>query len=121
MVSAVSSMTSNLPMTKKPFRVLMVSGVYPTEQRPHKGTFVKTQIVSLIEAGFEVEVVHPGPGPVPFRYAEATIKVFLKTLNGHFDVVHGHYGLWCLAGRMQWTTPVVASFIGSDLLGDPTV
>ena len=107
-------------MTNKPFRVLMVTGIYPTEQKPHSGTFIKSQVDSLIDAGLEVEVLHPKPGPSPLRYAAATIKVFLKTLTGHFDVVHGHYGQWCLIARMQWTTPVVSSFLGSDLQGAVT-
>jgi len=77
-------------MTNKPFRVLMVTGIYPTEQKPHSGTFIKSQVDSLIDAGLEVEVLHPKPGPSPLRYAAATIKVFLKTLTGHFDAVHGH-------------------------------
>src|SRR6266699_1399492 len=106
--------------TKKAYRVLMVTGIYPTEERPHAGTFIKSQADSLVEAGLEVEVIHPKPGPVPIRYASATIQVFLKTLTGNFDIVHGHYGLWCLAACMQWTTPVVASFLGDDLLGTPT-
>ena len=67
----------------------------------------------------EVEVIHPRPGPVLLRYAYAAWQVFRKTRGGQFDVVHGHYGLWCLICRMQWTTPVVASFLGSDLLGSP--
>lgn len=106
--------------TKKPYRILMVTGIYPTEKRPHAGTFIKSQVDSLIEAGLEVEVIHPKPGPMPLRYAAAAVQVFLKTLKGDFDIVHGHYGLWVLAARMQWTTPVVASFLGDDLLGTPT-
>src|SRR6266705_4297182 len=102
---------------KKPFHVLVVTGAYPTEQRPHAGTFIKSQIDSLIAVGLEIEVIHPKPWPVLLRYAAATMQVFLKTLTGHFDVVHGHYGQWCLIARMQWTTPVVASFLGDDLLG----
>lgn len=104
-------------MTKKPIRVLMVTGAYPTEQHPHVGTFIKSQLDSLIAAGIEVEIIHPKPGPVLLRYARAAMQVFLKTLTGDFDVVHGHYGTWCLVARMQWTTPVVASFLGTDLLG----
>jgi glycosyltransferase involved in cell wall biosynthesis len=107
-------------MTKKPLRVLMVSGIYPTEEIPHAGTFIKSQVDSLIAAGLEVELIHPKPGPKPLRYAIAAIQVFIKTLAGHFEVVHGHYGLWCLIARMQWTTPVVASFLGDDLLGTVT-
>lgn len=104
----------------RPMRVLMVTGIYPTEQRPHSGTFIKSQTDSLIEAGIEVDVIHPKPGPVPLRYAYAAWQVFRKTRKGQFDIVHGHYGLWCLTCRMQWTTPVIASFLGSDLLGSPT-
>jgi len=102
---------------KKPFHVLVVTGAYPTEQLPHSGTFIKSQVDSLIAAGLEIEVIHPKPRPVLLRYAAAAMQVFLKTLTGHFDVVHGHYGQWCLIARMQWTTPVVASFLGDDLLG----
>jgi teichuronic acid biosynthesis glycosyltransferase TuaC len=109
-----------LPVTKKPLRVLMVTGVYPTEHNPHAGTFIKSQTDSLIAAGLEIEVLHPRPGPSPLRYALATAGVFLKTLTGRFDIVHGHYGLWCLTARMQWTTPVIGSFLGDDLLGTVT-
>src|SRR5713226_4673996 len=104
----------------KPYRILMVTGIYPTEGRPHSGTFIKSQVESLIEAGLKVEVIYPRPGPVPLRYAAAALQVFLKTWRGEFDIVHGHYGLWCLACCMQWKTPVVASFLGDDLLGTPT-
>jgi teichuronic acid biosynthesis glycosyltransferase TuaC len=96
----------------------MVTGVYPTAQRPHLGTFIKSQVDSLLEEGLEIEVIHPGPGPVWLRYARAMSQVFLKTLTGRFDIVHGHYGQWCVIARMQWRTPVVAAFLGSDLLGE---
>ena len=113
----MSSTNSNLAVGKKPIRVLMVTGAYPTESCPHSGTFIKSQVDSLIAAGLEVEVIHPKPGPVLFRYLTAILSVFLKTLTRKFDIVHGHYGQWCLFARMQWTTPVVASFLGDDLLG----
>src|SRR5215470_5779945 len=107
--------------TQKPLRVLMVTGGLPTGEAPHLGTFIKSQAESLVAAGIEVAVIHPKPGlPVPIRYASAFIRVFVKTLTGDFDFVHGHYGLWCLVARLQWTTPVVASFLGSDLQGTLT-
>jgi glycosyltransferase involved in cell wall biosynthesis len=105
---------------QRPLRILTVTGAYPAAYRPHWGTFIKSQVDSLIEQGLEVEVIRPKPGPMPLRYATAIAQVFLKTLSGRYDIVHGHYGLWCLVARLQWTTPVVASFLGSDLLGAPT-
>ncbi len=107
-------------MPRRSYRILMVAGVYPTKKIPHLGTFIKSQTESLRAAGHKVELIHPDPGhPMPVRYAIATLQVFLKTLTGRFDIVHGHSGLWCLAARCQWTTPVVASFLGDDLLGEP--
>ena len=50
--------------TKTAYRVLMVTGIYPTEERPHAGTFIASQVDSLVEAGLEVEIIHPKPGPV---------------------------------------------------------
>src|SRR5579864_707172 len=105
----MSSTHEKFQAQQKPLRVLMVTGMYPTKQRPHACTFIKTQVDSLVAAGLEVEVLHPKPGPMPFRYASATVQVFLKTLTGRFDIVNGHYGLWCLVARLQWSTPVVAS------------
>ena len=103
---------------QKPLRVLMVTGIYPTAERPHKGTFVKSLVDSLTAVGVEVEVIHPKPSlPTLLRYAIATTQVFCKTLTKQFDVVNGHYGLWCVVARLQWTTPVVASYLGDDVLG----
>ena len=50
---------------KKPLRILMVAGVYPTAQKPHAGTFIKAQADSLVAADLEVEVIYPKPGPRP--------------------------------------------------------
>src|SRR2546426_12638875 len=83
---AMSSTEVKTSTTKKSLRVLMVTGIYPTEQNPHSGTFIKSQTDSLLAAGLEVEILHPRPGPSPLRYAIAAIQVFLKTLTGYFDV-----------------------------------
>lgn len=102
---------------ERKYRILMVTGIYPTPAKPHAGTFIKALVDSLVADGHEVEIVHPKPSPVPLRYISATLQVFWKTLTGRFDIVNGHYGLWCLVARMQWTTPVVAAYLGDDLLG----
>jgi glycosyltransferase involved in cell wall biosynthesis len=100
-------------------RVLVVTGIYPTEHQPHKGTFIKTQVDSLIAAGVEVEVIHPKARPVLLRYLWTVGQVWQKARTKQFDIVHGHYGQWCLFARLQWSIPVVASFLGDDLLGTP--
>src|SRR5438128_8233060 len=118
--STLASSSTTSQTTRPPFRVLVVTGAYPTEKLPHKGTFIKSQVDSLSAVGVEIEVLHPRPGAIVLRYPLTIMQVFLKTLTGHFDIVHGHYGQWCLFARLQWTTPVVASFLGDDLLGTVT-
>lgn len=116
----MSTTTTHASQQHRRLRILTVTGAYPAEYKPHWGTFIKSQVDSLIEEGLEVEVIRPRPGPMPWRYAVAVASVFLKTLTGRYDLVHGHYGLWCLVARLQWTTPVVASFLGDDVFGTPT-
>jgi teichuronic acid biosynthesis glycosyltransferase TuaC len=114
------SSVSKMPQARqRPLRVLIVTGIYPTERRPHKGTFIKSQVDSLIAAGVEVEVIHPEPGPVLLRYLRTIAQVWQKVRTKRFDIVHGHYGQWCLFARLQWSIPVVSSFLGDDLLGTP--
>lgn len=102
------------------YRVLMVTGIYPTVEKPHAGTFIRPMVEALRAAGHRVDIIHPGPAPAPLRYIRAALLVFLKTLSGRYDIVHGHYGLWCLAARLQWRAAVVSAFLGDDLLGTIT-
>jgi glycosyltransferase involved in cell wall biosynthesis len=103
------------------YRILMVTGIYPIVRRPYSGTFIRPIVEALRGAGHTVDVLCPGAAPAPLRYLWAALLVFLKTLGGHYDIVHGHYGLWCLAARLQWRSAVVSAFLGDDLLGTITV
>jgi teichuronic acid biosynthesis glycosyltransferase TuaC len=98
----------------------MVTGIYPTPQKPHSGTFIQPIVEALRAQGHTVDLVHPGPAPAPLRYIWAVCLVLYKTLRQRYDIVHGHYGLWCLAARLQWRSAVVAAFLGDDLLGTIT-
>jgi glycosyltransferase involved in cell wall biosynthesis len=119
-MTEVPPVVTSASQKKRIYRVLMVTGIYPTPQQPHSGTFIKPLVDSLRAAGHEVEIIHPRPGPAFLRYILATFQVFWKTLSGRYDLVHGHYGLWCLAARLQWRAKVVAAFLGDDLLGTLT-
>ncbi len=112
---------SQISQTPSPsYRILLVTGVYPSPAYPHSGTFIKSQAQSLMAAGHTIDLLCPNPRwPMPLRYLSAAWLVFWKTLSGQYDIVHGHFGLWCLVARCQWRVPVVASFLGDDLLGEP--
>ena len=50
-------------------RVLCLSNLYPNEQNPLRGSFVKAQVSSLAQLGSQVKVVSPVPAaPAPLRF-----------------------------------------------------
>lgn len=98
----------------------MVTGIYPTERKPHSGTFIRPIVDALRAQGHAVDLIHPGPAPAPLRYIWAACQVLCKTIRRRYDIVHGHYGLWCLAACFRWRGAVVSAFLGDDLLGTIT-
>ncbi len=98
-------------------RVLVFTAMYPTQERPACGTFVKEQVESLRESGVEIDVfAFDGSGSVRnYLKAGFTLRHILSTKS--YDLVHAHYGLTGAAALMQASCPVVITFHGSDLLG----
>ncbi len=88
--------------------------MYPTDERPGWGIFVRDQVAALSRVpGIEVTVWNFKPGS--YRYISAAIRLFRYLRNREFDVVHAHYGLsgWTalVAGRKR----LVVTFHGTDL------
>jgi glycosyltransferase involved in cell wall biosynthesis len=93
--------------------------MWPDEERPWYGTFIKTQADSLERAGVDLDVL-PIKGYASKRaYADAVGQVRRMTAEQGYDVVHAHYGHAGVVARMQRTTPLVVSYCGDDVLGTP--
>jgi glycosyltransferase involved in cell wall biosynthesis len=100
-------------------RVLFVTNMWPDEERPWYGTFIKTQADSLERAGVELDVL-PIKGYASKRaYADAVGEVRRMTSASDYDVVHAHYGHAAAVARLQRTAPLVISYCGDDVLGTP--
>jgi glycosyltransferase involved in cell wall biosynthesis len=73
-------------------RALVVTNMYPTPARPALGSFVRDQVAALRRIdGVEVEVFAFDPGGAQ-AYVTAA-RDLRRQDNGHFDVVHAHFGL----------------------------
>ncbi|MCI0627100.1 MAG: glycosyltransferase [Acidobacteria bacterium] len=101
-------------------KVLAVTNMYPTDERPYQGTFVEQQVKGLRMVGVEVDVLlfaRQERGVLTYASCPGRLCQALKT--GRADVVHVMYGgVMALAvsgcvGRV----PLVVSFCGDDLLG----
>ena len=96
-------------------RVLVVTNMWPSPERPALGGFVRDQVDALREIdGLELEL-YAFQGGGPSEYVRAAREVRRRYANERFDVVHAHYGLtaWCSLGVRG--APHVVTFHGTDL------
>jgi glycosyltransferase involved in cell wall biosynthesis len=101
-------------------RVLFVTNMWPDEERPWYGTFVKSQADSLRALGVDIDLLAIRGYRSRSEYAKAVMEVRRRTRASEYDVVHAHYGHAGAVGRLQLRAPLVISYCGDDLLGTPT-
>ena len=98
-------------------RVLIVTNMWPTDERPALGSFVRDQVEALRRIdGLEIELFAFAPGGGYRPYVQAARELRRRYANEHFDVVHAHYGLtaWCTLA-LRTSAPRVVTFHGTDL------
>lgn len=101
-------------------KVLFVTNMWPDEQRPWHGSFVKSQADSLAALGVEVRVL-PIPGYVSrTAYLRAARTMARLNVESGYDVIHAHYGHSGVVARLHARAPLVVSYCGDDLLGTRT-
>ncbi|MGE0821953.1 MAG: glycosyltransferase [Candidatus Binatia bacterium] len=103
-------------------RVLAVTNVYPTVQAPGVGTFIEQQVKGLEASGVEVDLLfidRPRQGMSAYLHVGGQVRRRLAMFRPH--VVHAMYGgiMADEVGRAVRDTPLVVSFCGEDLLGEP--
>ena len=96
-------------------RILIVTNMYPTIERPEFGIFVREQVEALRDLpGLTVDVWPFAGGGLHYLRAAAQLKAHLRQHS--YDVIHAHYGLsgWTtkLAKRR---TPMLVTFHGTDV------
>jgi glycosyltransferase involved in cell wall biosynthesis len=103
-----------------PIRVLVVTNMYPSPDRPAYGNFVREQVESLRALGVVPRVLFIDGRTSRAEYVRATARV-RHAVRGAFDLLHAHYGLTGFFAVLQSRLPVVITFHGDDLLGTPGV
>ncbi len=102
-------------------RVLAITNMYPSHERPWVGTFVEQQIQGLLSIGVETNVVYfdrKKEGPLIYYRMAGRIRAAVSKFEPH--LVHVMYG-GVMAGRitiLPCARPVIVTFHGSDLLGE---
>ncbi|HET9233932.1 MAG TPA: glycosyltransferase [Candidatus Eisenbacteria bacterium] len=99
-------------------RILAVTNMFPTPDKPVFGIFVARQIEAIRKLGHQVDVEFIRAERSLKPYALGIGRVRARARSGAFDLVHAHYGLTGFVAAFQ-PLPLVVSFCGDDLLGTP--
>jgi len=97
-------------------RVLIVTNMWPTDERPALGGFVRDQVEALRRIdGLEVEIFRfiPTGGLRPYLTAARTLR--RRHGKDRFDVIHAHYGMTAWCTLVLRGAPRVVTFHGTDL------
>lgn len=101
--------------------VLVVTNMWPEPDRPVYGIFVQRQVESLRREGVRCDVLYLRGFASRGAYPAAALR-FLRatfTWRGRYRLVHVHAGETALAARFLLGLPILVSYCGDDLLGDP--
>jgi glycosyltransferase involved in cell wall biosynthesis len=99
-------------------RVLVVTNMWPSAERPGWGAFVKSQVESLAKVGCDNVLYEIHGWRSTGEYLKAMWELPAVARKSGADLVHAHYGL-SGAAAMRVDLPLVVSFCGDDLLGRP--
>jgi teichuronic acid biosynthesis glycosyltransferase TuaC len=99
--------------------VLVVTNLWPREDRPTRGVFVRRQIESVLARGIRADVLVIHGDRTPLAYVQAALQLLWWSLRGRprYRLVHAHGGETALAARFYLRAPLLVSYLGSDILG----
>jgi len=104
-----------VPDPQRPLRILTVTNMW-REQGSFRGTFVNEQVESIRRLGHHVDVEVIAQSRGRRDYFLAAPRVRRRVARGNYDVVHIHFGMTALAGRLVGRgVPRVLTYHGGDV------
>src|SRR3989442_310624 len=98
-------------------RILFVTNMYPSAERPGYGAFVWQQAEQLRQFGHTVDVVNILGFRSKLSYVKSAFEVLQRTTGTAYDIVHAHYGFSAFPAWFRLDAPLVLTLRGGDLLG----
>lgn len=95
-------------------RVLVVTNMYPTQDRPWFGVFVEDQVESLRKLGIDVDVLMVDGSHSRMQYFLGFPRLWNQLLRNKYDLIHAHYVYAGLVAKGQWKYPVVLTHHGVE-------
>jgi len=98
-------------------KVLVTTAIWPTEEDPAFGSFVRSQALALERAGIEVKLLILRGRFRKLIYPKGIFLLRKRLAAEEIDLVHAHYGYVGMVARTQFKVPLVVTYHGDDLLG----
>jgi len=99
--------------------VLFITNMWPDQQRPYYGSFIASQAKSLSRASVAVDVLYVRGFLGVQAYVKALIEIPRVARSASYDLIHVHTGHMAAVSVRCRRQPLVISFCGGDLLGEP--
>ncbi len=96
-------------------RILFVTNMYPTPERPGYGAFVRQQAEQLRRFGHTVDVINILGFRSRLHYLKGALDVLRRTRTTPYDVVHAHYGLTALPAWFRLHAPLVVIVVSEEM------
>jgi len=97
-------------------RALVITNMYPSEQDPARGSFVRDQVAALRSRGdLEVDLFAFGSRGAS-SYAEAARELRRRYEGARFDVIHAHFGLTLWPALALRGAPHGVTLHGTDVV-----
>lgn len=96
-------------------KVLVVTNMYPTPDRPHFGIFVQEQVESLRRLGVDIDVLFVDGKVSKLNYLRAYPRLWRQLRRERYDLIHAHYIFAGLIARAQVKCPVLLTHHGPEV------
>ncbi len=106
-------------MVNRRKKVLLVTNMWPSRERPYFGLFVQEQVEAFGKGGFnlEFEILVIDGYKSKLNYVFSVFSILKAIRSGRFDLIHIHFGLsgffLLLIGKPK--IPIICTFHGSDI------
>jgi glycosyltransferase involved in cell wall biosynthesis len=100
-------------------RLLMITNIWPHEEQPAYGPFVEYSVEGVRSQGVACDVlfIRGYRGPATYLAGGLASLVLPLAYPKRYFLVHCHGGETALAARFFLGAPVLASYLGTDILG----
>ncbi|MFA5309037.1 MAG: glycosyltransferase family 4 protein [Dehalococcoidales bacterium] len=96
-------------------KVLVVTNMYPTPEKPAAGTFVQEQVESLRRESVDVDVFCVDGSKNKLAYLWGLFRFWGRLLRKRYDIIHAHYVFSGFIARAQYLYPVVLTHHGLEV------